>query len=97
MGRNSKFRFLEVLSPDPCNIGLRAKFRRPRPSGLGALEFRKCRHRTDETGITSHLGTDGSRDCRYDDTLYVNAGIIGVIAGTRSAAVAERPRDASCH
>ena len=33
-GRNLKFRFLEVLSPDP-----RAKFRRPRSSVLGALGF----------------------------------------------------------
>jgi len=39
----SKFRFLDVVSPDPRNI--RAKCHRRRPSGLGALGFRKCWHR----------------------------------------------------
>jgi len=46
VGRNSKSRFLEVLSHDPWNIP--AKFHRRRPSCLGALGFRKCRHSTDE-------------------------------------------------
>ena len=36
-GRNSKFRFREVLSHDPQNI--RAKCYRHQPSGVGALAF----------------------------------------------------------
>jgi len=43
--RNSKFHFLQVVSPDPQNTC--AKFHRRRPSGLEALGFWICWHRTD--------------------------------------------------
>jgi len=51
----SKFRFLDVVSPDPRNI--RAKCHRRRPSGLGALGFRKM--------LTPQGRTDGRTDALH--------------------------------
>ena len=68
-GRNSKFCFQEIVSPDPQNI--RAKRHRRQPCGLGALGFWKSWHRTDgqTDGHTTGFTIGTRKASRFDSKV----------------------------